>query len=55
MTITLYHFPPSAPSRAALLTLRVLNLDFNIVEINLFKKEQLQPSFIEVNFQNIIQ
>lgn len=48
MTITLYHFPPSAPSRAALFTARVLSLNVDVKEINLFAKEQLQSEFVKV-------
>lgn len=54
MTITIYHFPPSAPSRAALLTARVLSLNVNVKEINLFKKEQLKQEFVKVSSSNIL-
>lgn len=48
MTIILYHFPPSAPSRCALMVAKALNLDLDVQILDLFKKEQLKPEFIEV-------
>lgn len=49
MVLTLHHFPPSAPSRAALLTAKAIGLDIDIQIVNLFKKEQLSEEFIKVN------
>lgn len=49
MGITLYHFPPSAPSRSALLVAKALGIDADIQTVNLFAKEQLNPDFIKVN------
>lgn len=49
MSLTLYHFPASAPSRSAILTARALNLNVNVKEVNLFAKEQLKPEFLKVD------
>lgn len=54
MPVTLYHFPPSAPSRSALMTTRALKLDVDVKVINLFAKEQLKPEFIAINPQHCI-
>lgn len=48
MGISLYHFPPSGPSRAALLVAKALGLEVDVHEFNLFKKEQLNEDFIKV-------
>nr|QFU14631.1 glutathione S-transferase GSTd1 [Dendroctonus armandi] len=54
MVLTLHHFPPSAPSRAALLTAKAIGLDIDIQIVNLFKKEQLSEEFIKINPQHTI-
>lgn len=48
MGVILYHFPPSAPSRSALLVARALGIDVDVQVVDLFKKEQLKPEFIKV-------
>lgn len=48
MAITIYHFPPSAPSRCAVLVAKALGLDVDIKVVNLFDKEQLKPDFVKV-------
>lgn len=54
MVLTLYHFPPSAPSRGALLAARAIGVDIDIQIVDLFAKEQLQPDFLKVNPQHTI-
>lgn len=48
MVVTLYHFPLSAPSRAALLVARALGIDVDIQLVDLMKKEQLKQDFVKV-------
>lgn len=48
MGVTIYHFPPSAPSRGALLAARAIGVDVDVQIIDLFKKEQLKEDFIKV-------
>lgn len=48
MVVTLYHFPPSAPSRTALLVARALGLEIEVQKVDLFAKEQLKPDFVKV-------
>lgn len=47
--IKLYHYPLSIPSRAVLLFLRNLKLDFEVIIVNLLEKEQLSPEFLKIN------
>lgn len=47
--VVLYHFPASAPSRGALLTIKALGIDADVQIIDLFKKEQLNPDFVKVD------
>lgn len=51
MSVTLYHFPKSAPSRTALLVARSLDLDIDVQIVNLPTKEQLKPEYIKVRKQ----
>lgn len=52
--LIIYQYPPSAPCRAALLTIRNLNLDVDVREVNLFEKEQLKEEFLKVNPQHCL-
>ncbi|GLH15265.1 Epsilon glutathione S-transferase [Gryllus bimaculatus] len=44
-----YHMPESPPSRGALHVARMLNVDVEVRNIDLFTGEQLKPEFIKVN------
>lgn len=54
MSLKLYHFAPSPPSRSALLTARALDLDVEVKIVNLFAKEQLNEEFVSINPQHCI-
>lgn len=54
MGVTLYHFPPSAPSRGGLLAARAAGVDVDVQIVNLFAKEQLQESFVKINPQHTV-
>ncbi|CAB3229056.1 unnamed protein product [Arctia plantaginis] len=50
----LYHFNVSGPSRGALFAARVIGVPVEIEVINLFKKEQLNESFLKINPQHCL-
>ncbi|XP_063830541.1 glutathione S-transferase 1-like [Ostrinia nubilalis] len=54
MTVKLYHFPVSGPSRGALLAARSIGVPIEIEIVDLFKKEQLKESFLKLNPQHCI-
>lgn len=54
MGVTLYHFPPSAPSRSALLVAKAVGVDVDLQIVNLFAKEQLQENFVKINPQHTV-
>jgi glutathione S-transferase len=49
MVLTLYHSPPSFPSRAAFMVARAVGVDIRVKTINLFEKEQFSSEFIKVS------
>ncbi|XP_031327732.1 glutathione S-transferase 1-like [Photinus pyralis] len=54
MVLTLYHFPPSAPSRGALLAAHAVGVNVDVQVLNLFKKEQLKSDFVKINPQHTV-
>jgi glutathione S-transferase len=49
MVLTLYHCPPSFPSRAAFMVARAVGVDIIVKTVNLLEKEQLSPEFTKVS------
>ncbi|XP_055713026.1 glutathione S-transferase 1-like [Phlebotomus papatasi] len=49
--IKYYYYPEGAPNRAALLTIRNLNLEAELIVVDLRKKEHLTEKFIKMNPQ----
>lgn len=47
--MVLYYTPISPPARACLLTIRILNLDVNVINVDLFAGEQLEEDFKKLN------
>lgn len=48
-SIDLYYFPPSPPSRAVLLTAKVVGVDLNLKSVNIAKGEQMAPHYVKVS------
>lgn len=48
MAPTLYSLELSPPVRSVLLTAKAIGLDLNIQNVDLGKKEQMTPEFLEV-------
>lgn len=48
MPITLFHWPPTAPSRCVYLTLKTMGLEFVVEEIDRSSKDQYSPEFLAV-------
>lgn len=49
--IKYYYYPEGGPNRAALLTIRNLNLEAELIVVDLRKKEHLTEKFIKMNPQ----
>ncbi|PZC86945.1 hypothetical protein B5X24_HaOG200213 [Helicoverpa armigera] len=54
MSVKLYHFPISGPSRGALLAARAVEVPIDVEIINLFHKEQFKQSFLKINPQHCV-
>ncbi|CAG2173968.1 unnamed protein product, partial [Oppiella nova] len=54
MPIDLYFTTLSPPSRAVLMTLRQLNLDVNVINIDIQKEENKTPEFLKLNPQHAV-
>ncbi|XP_026740574.1 glutathione S-transferase 1-like [Trichoplusia ni] len=54
MSLKLYHFTVSGPSRGALLAARYLQLPIEIQPVNTFKKDNLKESFLKINPQHCV-
>uniref|UniRef100_A0A1L8E4S8 glutathione transferase n=1 Tax=Nyssomyia neivai TaxID=330878 RepID=A0A1L8E4S8_9DIPT len=44
-----YYYPASPPCRGTLLTIRYLNLDVELINVDLRQKEQLKDDFLKIN------
>ncbi|KAJ8717704.1 hypothetical protein PYW07_005634 [Mythimna separata] len=54
MSVKLYHFPISGPSRGALLAARAIEVPIEVEIVNLFQKEQMKESFLKINPQHCV-
>lgn len=54
MSVKLYHFPISGPSRGALLAARAVEVPIEMEIVNLFRKEQMKESFLKINPQHCV-
>ncbi|KAJ3663885.1 hypothetical protein Zmor_008105 [Zophobas morio] len=54
MAPTLYMIPYSQPVRATLMTIKALNLDVNLKEVNLIDKQQLSSEYTKLNPQHTV-
>ncbi|XP_073845436.1 glutathione S-transferase E14-like [Musca autumnalis] len=49
MPLTLYYDERSPPVRSVLMLIKMLNITVELKEVDLFKREQLRPEFLELN------
>ncbi|XP_061392705.1 glutathione S-transferase E14 [Musca vetustissima] len=49
MTLTLYYDERSPPVRSVLMLIKMLNISVELKSVDLFKREQLRPEFLELN------
>ncbi|CAH0590468.1 unnamed protein product [Chrysodeixis includens] len=54
MSVKLYHFPISGPSRGALLAARLVEVPVDVEIVNLFEKEQMKESYLKINHQHCV-
>lgn len=50
MMPVLHYLPPSPPCRAVLLLGRMLNIEFDLKQVNLMEGEHLKPEFIQARY-----
>jgi glutathione S-transferase len=48
MVLTLYHYPPSYPSRTAVMVARAVGVDITVKTVDLLEGDHLSPVFIKV-------
>jgi len=52
--LDLYHMELSAPCRSVRMVAKEIGVELNLIEVNLFAKEQMTPEFIKLNPQHTI-
>lgn len=51
---TIYGFPTSQPTRSVIMLCKEANIDFNYVEINVFKGQNRKPEYLQLNPTGLI-
>jgi len=54
MVLTLYHYPPSYPSRTAVMVARAVGVDITVKTVDLLEGDHLSPVFIKINPQHTV-